>query len=497
MVWQQESNLVSSLNFSPTAKLIRSATSGLGFSDFALTYGPAGNMVVLWQEMTENGSDAHVSVYDPISDTWSQDIRLFNDAPLERSFAPVWDDVGNLTVAYNSVDVVMTNTVVDEEGDSSVTVTNMPQPGAVNLCVMKRSLITDVAIEAGDFTISGANYLPGDAVTLSATVRNVGDIAVTNLAVSFYQGDPASGGTLIATKTWDGWLAGGADNACFSTVWVVPEPATNLAFYAVANSGHLFAEFSEANNSQSVSVGGTDLSVSLVEATSETNGAMRVIAKVKNVGAPGSPETAVALRYRGDDGAPLATADVPALEPGKSAEVAFDLPAGTQPEGEALYTLKTDELNVVADAETNNNEVSFSLLLWLDSDQDGMPDGWETEHGLNANDPSDASEDADHDGMTNYAEWRAGTDAQDAGSFLSVTECGLSASGASGTVFRLNWGSVSNRLYTVSRSSNLGLPGGGFAPLCQHILATPPVNTYEDAAEESPTGAYFYRIDVE
>jgi hypothetical protein len=53
----------------------------------------------------------------------------------------------------------------------------MPQPGAVNLCVMKRSLITDVAIEAGDFTISGANYLPGDAVTLSATVRNVGDIA--------------------------------------------------------------------------------------------------------------------------------------------------------------------------------------------------------------------------------------------------------------------------------------------------------------------------------
>jgi hypothetical protein len=214
---------------------------------------------------------------------------------------------------------------------------------------------------------------------------------------------------------------------------------------------------------------------------------LRVIAKVKNVGAPGSPETAVALRYRGDDGAPLATADVPALEPGKSAEVAFDLPAGTQPEGEALYTLKTDELNVVADAETNNNEVSFSLLLWLDSDQDGMPDGWETEHGLNANDPSDASEDADHDGMTNYAEWRAGTDAQDAGSFLSVTECGLSASGASGTVFRLNWGSVSNRLYTVSRSSN--------RPSRWRLCAAVPAHschaachTYEDAAEESPTG---------
>jgi hypothetical protein len=53
MVWQQEVEFGVDLNLSPTAKLIRSATSGLGFSDFALTYGPAGNMVVLWQEMTE------------------------------------------------------------------------------------------------------------------------------------------------------------------------------------------------------------------------------------------------------------------------------------------------------------------------------------------------------------------------------------------------------------------------------------------------------------
>lgn len=497
MVWQQASNLVSSVNFSPVTKLVRSATSGLGFSDFALTYGPSGNMVVLWQEMTESGSDAHVAVYDPISDTWSQDICLFNDAALERSFAPVWDDVGNLTVAYNSVDVVTTNTVLEVEGEGSVTVTNMPQPGAVGLYVMKKSLITDVAIESGDFTISGANYLPGDAVTLSTSVRNVGDIAVTNLAVAFYQGNPASGGTLIATETWDGWLAGAATNAFFSTVWVVPEPATNLEFYAVANAAHLFAEFSENNNSQSLSAGGTDLSVSLVEAAAETNGAMRVIAKVKNIGAPGAPETTVALRYQGDGGTPLATAGVPALEPGKSAEIAFDLPAGTQPEGVALYVLKTDELNAVPDVETNNNEVSFSLLLWLDTDEDGMPDGWETEHGLDAADSSDAAVDADHDGMSNYAEWRAGTDAQDPDSYLSVTGFGPMDSQTTGTGFRLTWGSVANRFYTVSRSSNLNLPGGGFVPLSEHILASPPVNTYEDVAEESPTGAYFYRIDVE
>lgn len=44
-----------------------------------------------------------------------------------------------------------------------------------------------------------------------------------------------------------------------------------------------------------------------------------------------------------------------------------------------------------------------------DSDNDGMPDAWETQYGLNSNDPSDASHDADGDGYTNLQEYQAGT----------------------------------------------------------------------------------------
>ncbi len=46
----------------------------------------------------------------------------------------------------------------------------------------------------------------------------------------------------------------------------------------------------------------------------------------------------------------------------------------------------------------------------VDSDNDGMPDEWEKQHGFNPNDPSDAAQDADGDGYTNLEEYLNGTD---------------------------------------------------------------------------------------
>ncbi len=40
-----------------------------------------------------------------------------------------------------------------------------------------------------------------------------------------------------------------------------------------------------------------------------------------------------------------------------------------------------------------------------DSDRDGMPDSWETEHGLNPHDAGDGAQDSDNDGYTNVEEY--------------------------------------------------------------------------------------------
>ena len=45
-----------------------------------------------------------------------------------------------------------------------------------------------------------------------------------------------------------------------------------------------------------------------------------------------------------------------------------------------------------------------------DTDSDGMPDEWELKHGLNPNDPSDASKDMNGDGYTNIEKYLNGID---------------------------------------------------------------------------------------
>ena len=63
-----------------------------------------------------------------------------------------------------------------------------------------------------------------------------------------------------------------------------------------------------------------------------------------------------------------------------------------------------------------------------DVDGDNLPDAWETAHGLNPNDPFDATQDPDNDGYTNGQEFTNGTDPQvwntPSSSFLTMTLAG-------------------------------------------------------------------------
>ncbi|MCW5553736.1 MAG: carboxypeptidase regulatory-like domain-containing protein [Verrucomicrobiae bacterium] len=488
-VWQQGSDLVLSVDKGVTVTVVRSEVQSLGFADYALTLGPAGNLAVLWQDMTETGADAHYRILDTAAKTWSQDVQLFHDRPLERSFAPVWDNAGNLAVAYNKVEIVYTNKTVNVEGVGEVTVENVPQPGRVDLCVTKRALVKDLALQPGDFTVSADNYLPGAAVTLAATVRNAGDLAVSNVVVAFYQGNPTNGGVLITNVAIAGWLDGAATNTV-SALWVVPEPATNHLLYAVADPAGAIAEFDEANNQLSLSLGGTDLAVSLVSHSAETNGAVRVIAQVQNLGAPSATNSVLAIRREGQTNSLLATVAVPLLEPGRLATVALDLPPGTHPEGEAVYRLFADETKVVADVDTNNNTTAFAVNLWVDSDGDGLPDSYENQYSfLDPHDPDDALLDYDEDGVSNVDEYRAGTAPDDPLSYLRLTA--ITVGGSEGV--EIAWGSSPNKLYTVQRSATLE---AGFTNLVEHIQSTPPENVYLDTSATN-AAAFFYRIMVE
>ena len=410
LAWRQGPNLVVDSGLSGTPTVAREDSDSAGFADYVLTAGAAGNMVLIWQDMSEDGSDAHLAVYDPSSETWSQDLRLFTDSPLERSFAPVWDDSGNLTIAYNKVELQMvTKTVLLEDG-TTMDVANVPQPVEVDLHVVRRQLVRDLALDAGDLNIDGNDYLPGDAVELSASVSNAGSVAVEGVTVGFYHGDPDAGGGLIGESVADGWLPAGATTT-LAVEWVVPEPAATHTIWAVVDPVDAVLEHDETNNAQSVGIGGTDLAVLLRSYSVETDGSLQVIAEVLNEGAPGAPATVLAIRRENERGDPLATVAVPALEPGRLAQVSLDLPAGTQAAGSTVYVINVDEEGAVADdVDSADDTVTFSAYRFVDADEDGMPRDWEALYGLSDQNPDDADVDSDGDGLTNLEEYAAGTD---------------------------------------------------------------------------------------
>ena len=72
----------------------------------------------------------------------------------------------------------------------------------------------------------------------------------------------------------------------------------------------------------------------------------------------------------------------------------------------------------VAGAAPDAGAVEANATALADADADGLPDLWETFHGLNFSDPTDAFADRDRDRQNALAEFQAGTDPADAQSVL-------------------------------------------------------------------------------
>jgi len=127
-----------------------------------------------------------------------------------------------------------------------------------------------------------------------------------------------------------------------------------------------------------------------------------------------------------------------------------------------------------------------------DADEDGIPDAWEDRYSLASDDPDDALIDSDGDGMSNYAEYRAGTDPTNEASLFLVSALPVHTDqDLSGVT--VEWDSIRYRSYALWKSTNLV---EGFSLEQSGILTTPPHNTYSDPVAGGD-GALFYRVEVE
>lgn len=100
-----------------------------------------------------------------------------------------------------------------------------------------------------------------------------------------------------------------------------------------------------------------------------------------------------------------------------------------------------------------------------------------------------ASDDPDHDGMSNMQEYLAGTDPANSASLFAISDLAPSAV-SSNLVF--TWHSASGKFYSVDFATSL--LSGFTGILSSNIPATPPVNTYTAPVDRA---GEFYRIRLE
>jgi len=139
------------------------------------------------------------------------------------------------------------------------------------------------------------------------------------------------------------------------------------------------------------------------------------------------------------------------------------------------YTLRliaTDRAVLDCNGSAHNQSeytVSVNIVndpLAVDTDADGMPDVWESAHLFNPNDPADAGLDADDDGQSNLAEYRAGTDPRNAGSLLRITSIAREANDT-----RISWTTVGSHHYLLRAGTN---PAGGISNNVSPLISVPP-----------------------
>ncbi len=128
--------------------------------------------------------------------------------------------------------------------------------------------------------------------------------------------------------------------------------------------------------------------------------------------------------------------------------------------------------------------VPFYITTLADTEREGIPDSVENALGLDPNNATDAVLDQDSDGISNRAEYRAGTDPADPASYLRIEQSILPGAAT------LRFAAVSNRTYTIQFSDLLPTPS--WSKLSDFVAL--PTNRIEVVADPSWTTNRFYRV---
>ncbi|HNO77078.1 MAG TPA: CARDB domain-containing protein [Phycisphaerae bacterium] len=362
LVWNRDGDLVSSGDLSLTTinTIIDRDAPRYGPNVFDLAIGPQGRVALAWPEDSDELVDVHYAIYDADHAMWSETLRMTSDRDEERDMSAALTSNGVLAVAYDKVRLVTSQETIELDGE--IVDIDVPVVDSVDLVVAERVIAADVAIELSGLTFDPGSPLSGDVTTVGIVVQNVGDLAVEDVDVAVYEGDPEASGVLVASGTISGPIAAGTTST-IQLLWTVPVTNTTLTLYAVVDPDEVQDDVDRSNNTVSVVILAPDLEIDtlLVEGNGPCD--RLVTATVTNSGQSDAAAHVLSLREGAADGPELDSAAVPALASGATFTTEFNLVAPATSNGVALVFLRVDDTDVVLEVDESNNVRNAQISL--------------------------------------------------------------------------------------------------------------------------------------
>ncbi len=248
------------------------------------------------------------------------------------------------------------------------------------------SLLPEDILDTADITVS---YITVDrtnypvSATISARIGNGGAVShVAGVDITFYDGDPNQGGTLIGTANTAGILDAG-EYEDISVTWNNPSSGTHTIF-AIADKDNEFNECREGNNAATteIFIGETppvyypDLSISQTDVTiippdSIEGQPARITAIIHNIGALGASDVVISF-YDGDPqtgGTLIGSLTKSQIDAGATALAEMKWDTFGQSGRNYLHVI-VDPQNLIEESNENNN----STLISIDVTPPSKPD---------------------------------------------------------------------------------------------------------------------------
>ncbi len=328
--------------------------------EFRVTQDADGNLATVFTAQ-QGQRDLFVAVYDQIHQLWGKPHALTHDHASEAYPSPAFDGDGRLLLAYAATAINSLEQRVTSQSGETVTF-KLPTEGQTDLMTLAHDLAHNLTLSKENFTLSNSQPLPGETITLAAIVTNTGDLALDNVTVAFYDGDPVAGGSLIDVGSLATPLAAGF-TATVTTNYLVPVTGGVRQLFAFADPNQQITEADETDNLAQLTAFGPDLALTGVGVTYWGGNSVDLVNQIANVGTTTSTTSTIAF-YRAAVGGTLVLTDIlPAIAAGEQITLTVpwshpELSPGSHP---LIAVVNAPEATVFVEANRSNNTFTTTI----------------------------------------------------------------------------------------------------------------------------------------